>query len=374
MNADGKIYPSDQMTSRQRLLAAYAGEAIDRLPYWAKVANDTWRTAQPAEVRRWSDRELLDYIGADGIFGCGQGVWRTAPHAPVGTRRDGRVETRVTRTPDGDLVERWSQDPATRSWHPTEFPVKTADDLARLRWLYTDVRYGPDADAIADLRARRDAIGQRGITKTAWGTSPLMHLVEHVIGPVNTHLMLHDRPEAMDEIIERMHADCLARARAVAEHTPADVVVSVENTSTTLISPDQFARYCRRHLCDYGRAIESAGKIHELHMCGTTRALLGRIDTIPAGSIEAFTSPTLGDTRLADGRTLAPSKALVGGTNVMVWLLPPERIAEYIAEELAACPDHRRIVVTTAGVAPPACTADTFRAVGEWLKDQPVRL
>ena len=55
-------------------------------------------------------------------------------------------------------------------------------------------------------------------------------------------------------------------------------------------------------------------------MCGHTMALLQRIDTIPAASIEAYTSPTLGNTRLVDGRTCAPSKTLIGGTNVMVWL------------------------------------------------------
>ena len=43
------------MTSRARLLASYRGEPVDRLPYWAKVANSTWRTSQPEEVRGWSD-------------------------------------------------------------------------------------------------------------------------------------------------------------------------------------------------------------------------------------------------------------------------------------------------------------------------------
>jgi uroporphyrinogen-III decarboxylase len=29
-----------EMTSRQRVLAAYRGEPVDRLPFWAKVANN----------------------------------------------------------------------------------------------------------------------------------------------------------------------------------------------------------------------------------------------------------------------------------------------------------------------------------------------
>ena len=49
---EGKVHPTDEMTSRQRLLAAYAGGEIDRLPYWAKVTNKTWRTTQPPRGRR----------------------------------------------------------------------------------------------------------------------------------------------------------------------------------------------------------------------------------------------------------------------------------------------------------------------------------
>ena len=371
---NGKVHPTDEMTSRQRLLAAYRGEAVDRLPYWAKVANDTWRTTQPRHVRDWSDAELLDYIHADGFFGVGGCVRQVRPHVEVAERIDGNVRTVVTRTPDGDLAERWQRDPTTRSWHPTEFPVKCRRDIGRFRWVYTDVTAEPDDEQIARARARVAEIGGRGITKTGWGTSPLMHLVEHVIGPVNTTYFLVDWPDEMAELIALMHEAGREKVRRVADSTPADVIVSVENTSTTLISPGQFEAYCYRHLCDYGRIIAAAGKMHELHMCGLLYDLLERIDAIPAASIEAFTSPPLANTRMADGRAKAPSKTLVGGTCVNVWWKDsPEDIEAYLRAELDACPDHRRLVVTTAGVAPPACSAETFRAVGAWIPSVAVR-
>ncbi|MHC4717076.1 MAG: uroporphyrinogen decarboxylase family protein [Planctomycetota bacterium] len=369
-----KIHPGDEMTSRQRLLAAYRGEPVDRLPYWAKVCNDTWRTGQPDNVRNWSDLELLDYILADGIFGVPSGLRLRRPRIEAASEIADGVRTTVTRTPDGDLSEQWRQDPATRSWHPVVFPVKTHEDLKRYRWVYTDVSVEIDAEALRAASAACERIGERGVTKTAWGTSPLMHLVEHVIGPVNTHLMLADIPDEMDELIGLMHASCLPAARQVARHTPADLVCSVENTSTTLISPAQFDRYCLRHLCDYGRAVEAEGKMHELHMCGLLGVLLELIDTIPAASIEAFSSPELADTRLADGRARAPSKTLVGGTNCCVWLRPAGQIKQYIAAELADCADNRRTVLTTAGVAPPACSAETFRRIGQWIPQAPIRM
>ena len=370
----GKIHPDDELTSRRRLLAAYRGQPVDRLPFWAKVTNGTWRSSQGDAVRGWSDLELLDYIHADGIFGAPGCVKVTRPRVEVkSTRSDGEV-VKVTHTPDGDLIERWRIDPYTQSRHPTVFPIKTRQDVLRWRWTCADVKVEPVAEQIESGTSSVRELGERGVTKCGWGTSPLMDLVEHVAGPVETHVLLHEHPGEMDELIELMHAACLRMAAAVAKATPADIVVSVENTSTTLISPAQFEKYCYRHLCEYGRAIEAAGKIHELHQCGHLLKLLERIDTIPAASIEAFTAPTLGNTRLADGRTKAPSKTLIGGTRVNTWLEPVDAIKEYILGELAACLDHRRIVLTTAGVAPPACPAETFRQIGEWLPTIPVRM
>ncbi|MHC4981985.1 MAG: uroporphyrinogen decarboxylase family protein [Planctomycetota bacterium] len=369
-----KVHPTDEMTSRQRLLAAYSGQEADRLAYWAKVTNQTWRSGQPEKVRRLSDRELLDYILADGIFHAPAAVTVTRPHVSREATHSDNVQTRVTHTPDGDLVEKWANDPYTGSWHPVEFPIKTRRDIEKFRWLCTDVEVEPDAEQIEKGQRLRKEIGERGILKTAWGTSPLMDLVEHIIGPINTSLMLFDYPDEINELIELMHRACLARAGAVARCTAADVVASVENTSTTLISPQQFEKYCYTHLCDYGRAIEVEGKMHELHMCGHTRALLPKIDKIPAASIEAFTSPTLGNTRLTDGRTQAPSKTLVGGTNVNVWLWPVEKIKRYIIDELAACPDNRHIILTTAGVAPPGCPAEKFHEIGDWIYTLPAGL
>ncbi len=375
MTPNGRIHPTDTMTSRERLLAAYRGQPVDRLPYWAKVTNPTWRTSQPAHVRNWTNLELLDYIRADGLFGMWHGVKVNRPRVTVESKdTDGRT-VRITHTPDGDLTETWALDPYTNSRHPVEFPIKTRQDIARYRWVYTDVELVVDEQHAQDAPAWKEReIGQRGVVGSGWGTSPLMHLVEHVVGPVDIHFLLADHPEEMDELIALMHAANLELVRTIARVSVLDHVTSVENTSTTLISPQQFERYCYRHLCDYGTAIEAEGKRHELHMCGHTHALLPLIDTIPASSIEAFTAPTLGNTRLVDGRTRAPSKTLIGGTKVNTWLQPVEEIQRYIEGELAACPDHRRIVLTTAGVAPPACPAETFRAIGEWIHTLPVRM
>lgn len=139
--ADARVHAPDEMTSRQRLLAAYRREPTDRLPFWAKVTNETWRRGQPEKVRNLSDLELLDYILADGIFHAPRCAEVRLPRVERTESIDGNIRTVVSRTPDGDLIERWTRDETTGSWHPTEFPVKTREDLKRYRWLHEcDVR------------------------------------------------------------------------------------------------------------------------------------------------------------------------------------------------------------------------------------------
>ena len=148
----------------------------------------------------------------------------------------------------------------------------------------------------------------------------------------------------------------------------------VENTSTTLISPAQYRRYCGRHVGEYAALTNAAGRNLVLHMCGHLKAILGDLTRIPAQAFEAFTSPTLGNTTLLNGRSACPDKCLIGGTNAMLWTQTADEIISKIEEDLDELPHHRGVVVTSAGVMPPMCTPDTVKRVCEWVKQYPARM
>ena len=103
-------------------------------------------------------------------------------------------------------------------------------------------------------------------------------------------------------------------------------------------------------------------------MCGLLKDLLPDLNEVPASAFEAFTSPTLGNTSLADGRSACPEKCLIGGTNAMLWTRPAERIIAKIEADLDELPHHRGIVVTSAGVMPPLCEPETIKRVCQWIK------
>jgi uroporphyrinogen-III decarboxylase len=238
---------------------------------------------------------------------------------------------------------------------------------------FSDQRFEFDPDGFERATALLRDLGEQAVAVTDVGVSPLMDWLEHLAGIEQGHLLLADHPAQVEALFEAMHQAVLRRAEIIADKAPYALVYSSENTSTTLISPALFQRYCYRHLLEYGRIISAAGKHHILHMCGHLKALLPDIATLPAAAVEAFTSPPVGNTRLLDGRAACPDKCFIGGTNATLWLEDAAAIIAEVERDLDALPHTRGIVVTSAGVMPPAATPETIREVGAWVKTYPVR-
>jgi len=360
---------TETMTCRERIYATLRGEEVDRFPVWLKMANRTWQSSQPEPYRSMGEEELLRAAGCDLMLGCWGGARRESPHVRWTVTTEGAVRRTVMETPDGPLVGEETFDPYTESWHPTKFAADSPEGLRRARWLFTDTTYSVEpADAEKWAARQKECEARDAFTMAGIGPSPLMNLVEHLCGPQNTFFFLHDEPTLCRELIELMHQDRLRNLKALLPHVAADSFWLTENTTTTLLSPQLFEEFCMPHLSAYGRMIVEHGLIAVHHMCGKLNALLEMIDRLPAHANEAYTTPPVGDTTLAEGRTRMPSKALIGGTNATLWLAPPERIVQSVADDLARCPDRRKIFLTSAGVLPPPVSFEKARHVTAELK------
>ncbi|OPZ30656.1 MAG: methylcobalamin:coenzyme M methyltransferase [Lentisphaerae bacterium ADurb.BinA184] len=361
------------MTPKERWLAAIHMQPVDRLPFWPKLSA-SYAPAQAEPFRGMTLDALHNWMGSDrhGWVGTGLREVRTTTRLET-AERDG-VHTTFYHTPHGDLrlVQRF--DAASQSWHPVEFPVKTRGDLAVMTAFWRDVRIEVDAAGLAAAREQCRRAGGDQLLGVGIGESPLMQWVEWLAGIENAHYLLADHPDEVEELFAAIHAGLVRKAQVMAEKNPADVFYMTENTSTTLISPDQFRRHCLRHLTEYGRILDAAGRPLVLHMCGHLKALLPDLAKVPARAFEAFTSPTLGNTTLLDGRTHCPHTCLIGGTNAMLWTRPAAEIIARIQADLDVLPHHRGLVVTSAGVMPPLCRPDTIREVCEWVKAHPARM
>ncbi len=355
---------TETMTTRERILATIRGQQVDRFPVWLKMTNRTWQCSQPEPYCDMGAAELLRAAGCDLLLGNWPGAKKQSPHVDYELeQKDGKKITTMT-TPDGVLVGEQTYDVYTESWHPTKFAADSLENLRKARWLFTGTSYSvepADAQKWADRQAECEAMD--AFTMAGIGPSPLMNCVEHLCGPENTAYFMHDDPQLFDEVIELMHRDRVRNLKALLPHVAADSFWMTENTTTTLISPSQFRKYCMPQLEEYGNLIVERGLVAVHHMCGLLGDLLEMIDTLPAQANEAYTTPPVGNATLADGRTRMRSKCLIGGTNATLWLAPVEKIVQSVAEDLAACPDRRKIFLTSAGVLPPPVSFEKARAV-----------
>lgn len=361
-----------EMSSRGRWLAALDLDPVDRLPFWPKL-DGAYPRAQEPPFRDWSIAALHEWMGSDPQVGV-PGVTRTVTSKTSREiTRDGNVQTTIYRTPSGgaELVERF--DEASNSWHPIRYPVRTADDIKVFTEYYADCRVELDEGRMQKARRRADELGQSGVISVSIGTSALMDWVQLLAGIENAHYMLMDHTREVEALFDAMHAVLLAQARIQCEFSPADLLYLVENTSTTLVSPEQYRVYWFPHVMECAEIARTHGRRLALHMCGHLKALLPDLAGLPVRAFEAFTSPSVGNTTLLDGRTACPDTCLIGGTNAALWRQPSEEITARIRQDLDALPHHRGIVVTSAGVMPPVCKPETIRAVCDWLKSYPAR-
>jgi uroporphyrinogen-III decarboxylase len=355
------------MRNRERIERTLHRQPVDRFPVWLKMTNRTWQNAQPEPYRSMGAVELLRAANCDVMIGCGlPGKAFTArrPHVTCRTENEPGLRRTLIETPDGTLVGEESLDPFTQSWHPTKFCAVTTDEFRALRWFYTDTEYAVDADLAQPGHERQRQLEEQDIyTTSGVGPGPLMNLIEHMCGPEHCVFHVFDTPELFADVLETMHQDRLRYLRAVLPHTPADTFWLTENTSTSLISPDMFRRFCQPHLAAYGQLVLDNGIVPVHHMCGTLNALLEDIDSLPALVNEAYTTRPLGDVSLAEGRKRMPSKALIGGTNATLWLEPVETIVRTVVDDLRECPDVLGIFLTSAGVLPAPVSFEKARAV-----------
>lgn len=76
----------------------------------------------------------------------------------------------------------------------------------------------------------------------------------------------------------------------------------------------------------------------------------------------------MGNTTLAGHARLCPRTSIIGGTSAILWLQPAEAICEAIARDLAEAGTVRGVVLTSAGVMPPACPIGRIRKVDEFVR------
>lgn len=244
------------------------------------------------------------YLGLDIMDWFRMPVRITRRKVEVEQRGEGDVTWRVWHTPAGDLREtirvcRDATGAVSSNW--TEHPVKGPADLPALAAVFEDELIEPDPEGIARTRRRRELIGDGGLLMGPMDGTPLGMMFRVYSGVATLAYLWADAPEALRDLFAVMERDYLQRL-AIGAQSDIDVVVSVDDTSTTAISPAMFEA-CNLDLTDARAAVaHSAGKLYFHHSCGLIRDLLPLYRRTRMDAVHAFTIPPLGNVTVGEGR------------------------------------------------------------------------
>ncbi len=303
------------ITPRENLLRVLNHE----VPAWLPVAGhcdpynrpsregmDPALEAAIGEVRWRGDATVVlsRYLGLDIMDWFGMSLRISRRRVTVEQQTEGDVTTRHWTTPEGDLHEtvRACRDitgAVSSNW--TEHPVKTAADLPALAAIFEDEVIEPDPEGIARTSQRRELIGDDGLVMGTMPGTPLGMMVRVYSGVAALAYMWMDAREELRELFAVMERNYLQRL-AVGAQMDVDAIVSVDDTSTTAISPTMFEACNVDLTTTRARAAHAAGKHYFHHSCGLIRDLLPLYRRTEMDAVHAFTIPPTGDVTVAEGR------------------------------------------------------------------------
>lgn len=373
------------MTSRERIVAALKGQSIDRIPFVPLIGPYTVME-MPEEITgetRGIGFDPQRMMAASRALGCDLMIRHVPATTPLGAdvphlsllgRFGPPIEakagfeqgqlTETLSTPIGSVTGTWKfTDRVGIIPHPVQHTVNSHEEMMIFHYAVDHLNKTPvivDEDAFLEIDR---AIGDDGIATASMSNSPFMFLIEMAWGLENTYYLLNDHREEVEEILEKLHAS-LRRYVEVIAASPAQIVIQYENTSSTLLSPEIFRRYCLPYLNTYADILREAGKIYLVHMCGKLHAF---VDEIGSGRFHGITDiapqPT-GDLPLDEAAAKLPGKAVIGGIDPTVFIShDPEFVKSEISDLIKRIKPFKGVLLGSADVTPRGTPVENFRLI-----------
>jgi uroporphyrinogen decarboxylase len=333
------------MTGRERLLKAFAGEPVDRVPvYLFLIDQGEFISQLHPDIDPWdclaNQMKILEFsreMGADvflrlvfivddpewvhlGGYG-GLNVARSAENWEV-SRREVRVGETVKyqttiRTPDGELSQEVSLTeprPRTLLYACTKKPIRSPEDLE------IAAKYEPGfpeewkPKAAEKVRTLKGAMGDDGVLGI-WLQAGVFNNAALLVDNDRLYTMFLTEPDFYKNLMDF----CLRRGKnysRVAMDAGSDVHLVSGN-----IPGGFLGRRCYdEHILQYEKAcidfLQADGRPAIYHNCGQIMTLLESYKRLGARMVEPFTPPPLGDADLAEARRIVNGEYItIGGVD-----------------------------------------------------------
>jgi hypothetical protein len=331
------------MTSRERLLAAYQRQPVDRLPirvWGVHGLDEEWVAACDPSYRPVIEATLAhgDFVGH---WGPSQGTFYSAVECPVDTVTEDRgswtLGVYTVHTPGGDL--RWAFQ-SSKSGLPgmqTEFMVQEIGDLDKV----LSVPYEPLCPDCSGFPAVVAAMGERGVVHC--GIPNAVSMVHTLMGSERFALWsLTDRPRLL-QVLQVFHERCLDLLRHLLDQGVGPVfgLYGAEYVAPPLHGPRDFWEFSAATDAEMARLIHDRGGLLHIHCHGPLGAVLEQFAELGCDCLHPVEPPPMGDVTLADAVRRIGHRTCIEG-NLQIGDIYAGRTADVVAQvkrniELTGC-------------------------------------
>jgi uroporphyrinogen-III decarboxylase len=358
----------DPMTHRERLLAALAGEDVDRLP-WSPFLAYVWGSFRK-EIRDAGMDAFYDLIGADPLHRGGCCPVREVYPTDVTIKvvDNNHSYTRVYTTPVGTLTERYEKSTIGDTAFIVGHPLKTEEDYKIFAWIEEHKTYEYQPDVVKHyLKHAGDSVTMAMLvprTKTAF-----QKLVEDHVGTEELIYALADFPDTV-EMLWNLMVENNRTAATLSVQAPFEHWITWEDSSTANYSPAMYDQYIGSEITEWCTLLKDNGnKKYHQHACGSLKAILPSMVNQGVAGVESLSPPPTGNISLADARkVLGPDVCITGGIEPTEFLnLSLEELEPYV-EQVIEDGKSGAFVLANSDSCPPGVTVEKFKLVGDIVR------
>ncbi len=337
------------MTRKERLLTTFRGGKADHVPACPDISvmvparltkrpfyelfldgreHNGWTSATYSEAYV----EAVKYFGIDGWYIYGGLKEKRAPDAPeftetVESRPEGKLVSRICRTPLGELTEKemfFADEPPWREEKPVkdlrrDFPrLKAYIGSGPYAW---DTEY-KDSHRIGDLGVY---VGMVPVFQDWW--------FHHRNGGFDRCIKdFVDEPEFIEDVHSFWMEWALEYVRAMIAAKPDEIMLGGSSASLSISSPSFFKRFELPFIQQASKLCKQAGILSHLHICGRSWKLVEIVaEHTDVDVMEPMEEPPGGDVDLAEARRRMGKKMCIkGNINTFDFMLnaTPEQVRE----------------------------------------------
>lgn len=341
------------MNSRERLLAAFQSQPVDRAPIkvWSAAPwLEVWHPGyQPVLDRALAKTDLAIQWGMD------TGYYMTHPSAAPTTvldrasaHEDYRERHVTVSTPLGELTHVEAYSPIHKPGYTKKYTIETVEDARR----FLSIPYVPMQPDLTEFFAQDRDLGTRGIMIAQLDFEPI-YAVQMLMGSETLAIWLLEERELLRELVECLSIRIIDRVRYLLDRGVGPVLgyYGPELCIPPLVRPVDFQEFVVDVDKRFTTLVKQAGCLLWVHCHGRMSPVLRGFMDMGVDCLNPIEPPPIGDVSLRQAREIVGNRMCLEGNLEAdeLYRAPAERIRRLVAQAIEEARGGGLILCPTSG-------------------------